>query len=130
VTDRPKITLEVKLDGRQVESETVCAWGGPHAFVIATTLPDHGLALELTSVFVGHEGVPTHVAHLTLGPPGHHPVMRTDDHEHQNLNPKDRVRDCVYEHVGVLLEHLKLLDYEVAIDVPDDAFQELKRAQG
>ena len=130
MNDRPTIALEVKLDGERVESETVCVWGGPHAFVIATTLPEAGLAFELTSVFVGHEGVPTHVTHLTLGPPGHAPVMRTDDHAHRNLNPNDRVRECVYEHVGVVLEHLKLLDYDVAVDVPDDAFEQLTRAQG
>ncbi|HYM54542.1 MAG TPA: hypothetical protein VES97_04215 [Solirubrobacteraceae bacterium] len=123
------IALEVKLDGRPVESETICARVGPRALVIATTLPEPELAFELTSAFMGHKGVPTHVAHLTLGPPGHHPVMATDDHEHKNLNPNDRVRECVYEHVGVVLEHLKQLGYAAAIDVPDDAFEQLERVE-
>jgi hypothetical protein len=123
------IALEVKLNGRRVESETICARVGPRALVIATTLPEPKLAFELTSAFMGHKGVPTHVAHLTLGPPGLHPIMATDDHEHKNLNPSDKVRECVYEHVGVVLEHLKALDYDTVIDVPDDAFEQLERVE-
>lgn len=55
--------------------------------------------------------------------------MATDDHEHKNLNPSDKVRECVYEHVGVVLEHLKALDYDTVIDVPDDAFGQLERVE-
>jgi hypothetical protein len=129
VSTQRTIALEVKLDGRRVQSETIGAHVGPRALVIATTLPEPELAFELTSTFTGHRGVPTHVAHLTLGPPGHHPVMRTDDHEHKNLNPDDRVRECVYEHVGVVLEHLKALGYDTVIEVPDDAFEQLERVE-
>jgi hypothetical protein len=129
VSTQRTIALEVKLNGHRAQSETVCVWGGPHALVIATTLPEPELAFELTSVFVGHKGVPTHVTHLSLGPPGLAPVMRTDDHAHTNLNPHNKVRECVYEHVGVVLENLKMLGYDTVIDVPDDAFEQLERGQ-
>jgi len=130
VSDRLTIALAVRLDGRPVESETVCAWAGPRALVIATTLPEVELAFELTSAFVGHEGVPTHATHLTLGPPGFAPVMRVEDHAHKSLDPTARARECVYEHIEVVLEHLTQLDYKVTIDVPDDAFEELERTEG
>lgn len=129
MSDRRTIALEVKLDGRQVESETICLWAGPRALTVATTLPETELAFELTSTFVGQRGVPTHATHLALGPPGHAPAMRTDDHEHLSLDPNIKARACVYEHVEVLLEHLTQLGYRVAIDVPDDAFHELERVE-
>ena len=98
--------------------------------VIVTVLPDRGLAVEVNSAFVGHEGVPTCATHLTLGPVGHEPVTITAEHEHANLDPQIKARECVYEHMGIVLEILKGLDYEVAIDVPDDAFGELDRIEG
>ena len=59
MSERRTIELAVTLDGRQVSSETTCTWAGPYVLVIATALPDHGLAVEVHSTFVGHEGVPT-----------------------------------------------------------------------
>jgi hypothetical protein len=67
------IALEVKLDGRRVQSKTICAQVNTRHLVISTTLPEPELAFELTSAFTGHKGAPTHVAHLTLRPPGLHP---------------------------------------------------------
>lgn len=64
MSDRRTVTLEVKLNGRKVASETVCMWAGPYVLVIATTLPDPELAVEVHSTFVGHEGVPTLATHL------------------------------------------------------------------
>ncbi|HEX4836954.1 MAG TPA: hypothetical protein VFV03_00295 [Solirubrobacteraceae bacterium] len=124
------IKLSVKLDGRQVSSETTCKWAGPYVLVIATTLPDKDLAIELHSAFVGHKGVPTIATHLNLGPVGHVPFASTAEHEHANLDPMLKARECVYEHTGVLVETLKGLGYEVGIDVPDDAFEELDRIEG
>jgi hypothetical protein len=129
VSDRRTIALAVTLDGRRVSSETTCMWAGPYVLAIATALPDHELALEIHSVFVGHEGVPTCVTHLTLGPVGHDPVIVPVEHEHANLEPMLKARSCVYEHAEIVLETLKRLDYEVRVDVPDDAFDELERIE-
>jgi hypothetical protein len=129
VSERRTIALAVTLDGRQVSSETTCTWAGPYVLVIATALPDHGLAVEVHSTFVGHEGVPTCVTHLTLGPVGHEPVIFPVEHEHANLDPMLNARECAYEHVEIVLETLTRLGYEVGINVPDDAFKELERVE-
>ena len=129
MSDLRTIPLAVTLNGRQVDSETTCVWAGPHVLVIATVLPDHGLALELDSIFVGHEGVPTCVTHLTLGPVGEDPVIVPVEHEHASLNPKLKARDCAYEHAEIVLETLSRLSYEAGINMPDDAFEELERVE-
>jgi hypothetical protein len=126
---RRTVPLAFTLDGRQVASETTCSWGGPYVLTITTVLPDQGLALEVHSTFVGHEGVPTCVTHLTLGPVDHDPVIAQVEHPHASLDPMLRARECAYEHVQVMLETLKQLGYEVAIDVPDDAFDDMERVE-
>jgi len=120
------IALAVELDGDQVASETVCVFAGAHALTIVTTLPQRGLAFELTSTFVGHEDVATHATHLALGPPGHRPEISVTEYEHLSVDPVLSPRDCAYEHVAIILEQLTQLGYEVSIQVPDDAFQELE----
>jgi hypothetical protein len=129
VSGRRTIALEVILDGRRADSETTCMWAGPYVLVIATVLSEAGLAVEVHSVFVGHEGVPTCATHLTLGPVGHAPVIATVEHERANLDPTIRARECVYEHAEVVLETLKGLRYEAGIAVPDNAFEELERVE-
>ncbi len=123
------IALDVTLDGRRAGSETICTWAGPYVLVIATVLPELGLAVEVHSTFVGHEGVPTCATHLTLGPVGHDPAIIPVEHERANLDPTIKARECVYEHASVVLETLKRLGYEVGIDVPDNAFEELERIE-
>jgi hypothetical protein len=129
MSERRTIGLAVTLDGRQVSSETTCTWAGPYVLVIATTLPDHGLAIEAHSTFVGHEGVPTCATHLTLGPVGHDPVLFPVEHERASLEPTLKARECAYEHVEIVLETLTRLGYEVGIDVPENAFEELERVE-
>ena len=120
------IGLVVKLDGEDVASETVCVSAGAHALTIVTTLPEKGLAFELTSSFVGHEDVATHATHLAMGPPGHEPQIYVREYEHARVDPVLGPRDCAYEHVAILLEQLTELGYGVSIEVPDDAFEELE----
>jgi hypothetical protein len=120
------IPLAVELDGDQVASETVCVFAGAHALTIVTTLPERGLAFELTSSFVGHEDVPTHATHLALGPPGHRPEISAADYDHLSVDPVLSPRDCAYEHVAIILEQLTRLGYEVSIQVPDEAFEQLE----
>jgi hypothetical protein len=129
VSDRRTIALEVKLDGCLADSETTCMWAGPYVLVIATVLPEPGLAAEVHSTFVGHPGVPTCATHLTLGPVGYSPLTITAEHEHANLDPTANARQCVYEHARIALEILAGLGYQAAIDVPDDAFEELERIE-
>lgn len=97
--------------------------------VIITVLPEHGLALELDSVFVGHEGVPTCATHLTLGPVGHDAVIAPVEHEHARLDLSSGARDCAYEHAEMVLETLNQLGYEAGIDISDDALEELERVE-
>lgn len=124
MSERRTITLQVTLGSRPAESETTCAWAGPYAFVVATTLPGPGLALEVHSSFVGHSGVPTYVTHLTLGPIGHAPRIVTSEHERASLDPVLKARQCLYEHAGIVLETLTDLGYEVGIDTPGDPLDE------
>ena len=128
MNDRRRVPLAFSLDGRQVASETTCIWAGPYVLAISTVLPDHGLAAEVHSTFVGHEGVQTLATHLTVGPVDYDPTIAQVEHAHASLDPMLGPRDCVYEHVQVVLETLKQLGYEVAIDVPEDAFADVERA--
>jgi hypothetical protein len=129
MSGRRTIALDVTLDGRRADSETTCMWAGPYVLAIATVLPEAGLAVEVLSTFVGHEGVPTCATHLTLGPVGNDPVIVAVEHERANLDPTIKARECVYEHAGVVLETVKRLGYEVGIDVPEHAFEELERVE-
>jgi hypothetical protein len=126
VSVRRTIALVFKLDGERVASETLCVSASAHALVIVTTLPGRGLAFELTSIFVGHKDLATHGTHLALGPPGHEPQISVREYEPANVDPARGPRDCAYEHVAIMLEHLTQLGYEVSIEVPDEAFEELE----
>jgi hypothetical protein len=129
VSDRLIIDLRVRLGGERVTSETTAICAGPYVLMISTVLPDHGVVFQLTSTFVGHQGVDTHVTHLTLGPPGADTAIHTEEHPHQRLNPTHDPRGCAYEHIQVLMEHLARLGHEPTIDVSDDAFGELERVE-
>ena len=124
---RRAIKLTVRLDGREAASKTLCVSNGAHVLTLVTVLPEMGLAIEHSSAFVGHRGVAMTVTHLTLGPPGEDPKLRQDEHEHNRVDPSTEARGCVYEHVQVLLEHLRVLGYDARIDIPDNAFGELER---
>jgi hypothetical protein len=126
VSDRLSIDLDVRLSGAQAISETTAICAGPYVLMISTALPDHRVVFQLTSTFVGYTGVDTHVTHLTLGPVGEDPTIETEDHPHDRLDPAYGPRECAYQHIHVLMEHLKRLGHEPAIDLPDDAFDELE----
>ena len=125
-----RITLDFTIDGSPVTSETSCLWAGPYVLVIATAIRDLELATELHSTFVGHTPEPTHVTHLMigLGPRGRSRTF-TDEHPRAYLDPEIKVRECVYEHVAILLRALTTHGYETMFDVPDDAFEELERVE-
>ena len=127
VASRPVIDLDVTIDGRSTASETTCTWAGAHVLTVHTVIPCAGLALELHSTFVGHSGVPTHVVHLTLGPPGREPTITSADQD-EDLDPTYAPRACVYEHAQHLIEVLSALGRRAAVDVPGErAFDGLER---
>jgi hypothetical protein len=113
----------------RTSSETTAMWSGPDVLAIVTVLPDHGVLFELTSTFIGHKGLDTHVAHLVLDPCGEDNAIEAEDHPHERLDPTYNPRGCVYEHIHVLMEHLSRLGHDPAIDVPDGAFAELERVE-
>ena len=126
VTTRPRIDLEVRVDGNAVGSETTCTWAGAYVLTVHTAIPRPDLALELHSTFVGHPGVQTHVVHLILGPPGRAPELTSSDHD--GLDPMLSPRGCVYEHAQVLIELLDDVGHRAAVKVPGEhAFAQLEQ---
>lgn len=128
--DSRLIPLRVTLDGRQLESETVCVWSGPYVMTIATTLPQAGIAIEVQSVFVGHEDIDTYAVYLTLGPVGSQTQIVKAEYDRESLDPTMRPTACAYEHAHIVLEALKRLGgASGAIEVPDHAFEDLERVE-
>jgi len=123
------VDLEVRLGRKRVSSETTAICAGPYVLMISTALPDHGVVFQLTSTFIGHKGVDTKATHLVLGPLGEDPAIETEDHPHEQLDPTYDPRGCAYEHIYTLMEHLRRLGHEPAIDIPNDAFSELERVE-
>ncbi len=129
VSLRPRIDLELRIDGEPRRSETTCTWAGAHVLTIHTVVPRGDLALELHSTFVGHPGVPTHVVHLRLGPPGCEPSIVAAEVGNPQVEPTYAPRVCAYEHAQRLIEVLADLGRAGAVNVPGDAaFDALERA--
>ena len=57
MAERALIDLQLTLDGEPGASETRFTWAGPYILCLHTVIPQGGLALELHSAFVGHEGI-------------------------------------------------------------------------
>jgi hypothetical protein len=63
------------------------------------------------------------------GPLGEDPAIETEDHPHERLDPAYNPRGCAYEHIHVLMEHLRRLGHTPTIDVPNNAFSELEHVE-
>ncbi len=124
-----RVKLTVRLDGLETPSKTLCTFNGAYVLTVVTLLLERRLSIEHDSTFMGHGKVAMHATHLTLGPPGHDPVVRSEIYEHNQVDPVTGGRGCVYEHVQVLLEHLRDLGHDATINIPDNAFSELERVQ-
>lgn len=125
---RPRIDLELRIDGEPTRSDTTCTWAGAHILTIHTVVPRGDLALEMHSTFVGHPGVPTHVVHLRLGPPGCEPSIVAAEIGNPQVEPTYAPRACAYDHAHRLIEVLADLGLGVAVYVPGDAaFDALER---
>jgi hypothetical protein len=128
VASRPVIDLDLTIDGASTVSETTFTWAGAHVLTVHTVIPRADLALELHSTFVGYPGVPTHVVHLTLGPPGREATITAADHDEAHLDPTYAARACAYEHAQHLIEVLSGLGYRAGVNVPGErAFDGLER---
>ena len=127
MAERALIDLQLTLDGEPTARETRFTWAGAYILCLHTVIPQGGLALELHSVFVGHEGVDTHATHLLLGPPGQPAAVQVNRHEHENVDPTFEPRTCVYEHAQHLIEALQNLGRHASVNVLDEcAFGELE----
>ena len=108
LTMRDRLAIAFTLDGEPVESTTLLVRVGPYVLVLQTVMPQSGLALELHSTFVGHNGVSTHANHLLLGPVGHPPRVIARDDDWRVIDPVSRPDSCVYAHchelIGLLAE--------------------------
>ena len=113
---RCQLPITFTLDGEPVESVTRLLRSGAYVLVMHTTLPQRGLAVELHSTFVGHNGVPTHSAHLLLGPVGHPPQVTTNDDASGIVDPVNRPDSCVYAHCHELINLLAERGLNLAVD--------------
>lgn len=102
---------------------------GPDVLTLVTVLPDHGVLCQVGSTFVGHKGVATHATHLRQGPMEQDTQIDWRDYEHESLDPMFRARECAYEHIQVLIEHLTEHGYQVSIEMDDHAFEQLERVE-
>jgi hypothetical protein len=129
MSPRPRIDVELVIDGAPTSSETTCTWAGAHVVTIHTVVPRADLAIELHSTFVGHPGVPTHAVHLRLGPPGRQPAIVAAEIGDPHVEPTYAPRACAYEHAQRLIEVFAEFGHEAAVNVPGDAaFGALERA--
>ena len=127
MAERALIDLKLTLDEEPATSETRFTWAGPYILCLHTVIPQVGLALELHSAFVGHEGIDTHATHLLLGPPGQPAAVHVNRHEHEDVDPTVEPRTCVYEHAQHVIEALQNLGWHASVNVPDErAFGELE----
>ena len=125
-----ELPLDVRLDGGPVEAHsTYWASAGGRVLTIAMVLPEHGLAFELISTYVGHAGVPAHVTHLALGPVGHPASIGHVEDPEQQLDPAADPRACAYDHAHQLIEALSALGYRASVEVDERTFTALERVE-
>lgn len=95
----------------------------------STVLPERGLALELISTYVGHPQTVTIATHLLLGPVGHRAQIHASEHPHDQLDPVDAPRACVYDHADQLIEALHALGHEASVRLDESSFAQLERVE-
>jgi hypothetical protein len=117
------IDLDVRLDGERVTSETTAIRAGPNVVSVITVLPDHGVLFQLTSTFIGHKGVDTHVAHLVIDPLGEDPEIHTEDQDRTAdedgivRDPRDRDIQLAEDTTPEPIPHAHSATQSVPIDI-------------
>ncbi len=125
-----ELPLDVRLGGHLVEAHsTYAAAAGGLVLTIATVLPQHGLAFELISTYVGHADVPAHVTHLALGPVGHQASVEHVEDRDQQLDPVAAPRVCAYDHAHQLIEAVSALGRQASVEVDERTFMALERVE-
>ena len=112
-------TPEIRIDGRQVASETLVAVVGAHLVAVSTTLPD--VPAQLHSTYVAHPQVDTQIAELRLVPhAGRESLTRSSSA--LALPVAFDPQRALYDHLQRLQDMLSgALGADVAIDLSDAA---------
>lgn len=96
VTTLPGIAITI--DGALARSETTVAVAAANVVVLTTALAEH--AVTVTSSYVGHQAVATHVTHLILTP--QRSYVASAQHPHAEVPVTHARERCVLEHATVL----------------------------
>jgi hypothetical protein len=123
VAERVEIPLVVRVDGIVERSETTWTRAGAYALSIATVLPAPELPVELVSSYVGHPELETRSVHLVLGPDRGEARIESVTHSPGEVDVVFAPRDCAYDHAQRLLDLLRDLGHDPAIDMPDGALR-------
>jgi hypothetical protein len=123
------LLTRVVIDQQARETHCIYSFNGPSVLTIITVLPELPLALELISTYVGHPQTKTVVTHLRLGPVGEPGGIETVEYEHEQVEPIDRSRECVYEHAHRLLDELRALGHQASIELNDTSFTALEAVE-
>jgi hypothetical protein len=110
--------MPIDVDGHRVTSETTVARVGGYVLVIATVLPDAGLAIELHSTYVGHPQAKTLSTHLQLGI-GVVAESRSAVHGNHAVDPLRAPSTCVFDHAMHLQDLLLSLGRKARIGLDD-----------
>jgi hypothetical protein len=127
---RGDIPLTVSIEDRPCDANCTYDWAaGGAVLTLSTVLPEHGLAAELISTYVGHADTPTIVTHLMLGPVGHTATIRTEAHAHEHLDPVEGARECAYDHAQQLIELLTGTGHPIKVQLDEQSFTSLERIE-
>jgi hypothetical protein len=124
-----KLPMRAVVDEQARETHCNYSWNGPMVLTISTVLPEPTLALELISTYIGHPQTKTVATHLRLGPIGHLAELDTAEHEHEQLDPIDRPRECAYDHAHQLIEHLRAVGHRASVELDDRSFTALEAVE-
>jgi len=119
--------MRVLVDDRPRETHTDYQWNrGGTVLSISTVLPERELAVELVSTYVGHRQTDTIATHLMLGPAGHLAQITSVMHRHEQLDPVERARQCVYDHAQHLIETLASRGRTASVELEERSFAALE----
>lgn len=90
--------IAITIDGALARSETTAAVAAANVVVLTTALAEH--AVTVTSSYVGHQAVATHVTHLILTP--QRSYVASAQHPHAEIPVTHARGRCVLEHATVL----------------------------
>ena len=121
--------MQVIVDDRIRSSHSRYAWNaGGLVLIIATVLPEPGLAFELISTYTGHTDTDTIATHLILGQ-GRDSEIDSCRHPHEQLNPVELARACAYDHASRLIKALGDSQHPARVELGEHTFRDLERVE-